>query len=764
MKLLLHTDSPSLYTGLGRCGRELAKRFYDKTHLGKDNKEEHDFEFCYAAWHYSGARHNFPYFVYPLDKGASEEAKQFKDILNDFNPDVILSIGDIWNFHPICPAIREYKEISPKMKWMVWLTIDGEHLHPIWRQILDYADDVSVFSHFAQLEILRFIGMKTNVIYPGVDKKTFKHIDTKVQQNTLPFKLEDTFLIVNVNQNTDRKNIPITLEAFMDFANDKNDVFLLMVTDPKDPFGYDLWDFIRIFNLTKKVAMTQKAGPLNGISDAQLNLIYNLASVNINTSIGEGLSLPTLEAMAVGTPVMATDYAAISELLEQGGGIKLKVAGYMYGFNGIKRALVSKDDIVAQLNVLYKDFKSDKKIHNYIANKSTCFTDMLTWDKTADFFMSRIDEVTKKKQFSFVHEKIKVRDINPLIVIPSWGTNCGIAEYTKALFNAIRIKDQPVVVFSSYEYNEILRIVEQGKYNVVHFQHEFSFFKDKAILQQILKQLNERKVKTVLTLHSFVPGLASYNEFLLTHLDDLIVHSDVFKKGLELRFSEKKDVFLLNICNINVIPMGCGGLYESNAEQIKETKRNLGIEHRLPIIGSFGFLRDQKGFRNFLLNARTLEKEYPDMLLLLVCPKHEFGSKVYDEAFFNFVERQNLSNRTVIIREYLEEEKLLRVLQCADLFVLNYQDAPSGGGISAAVKTLFRTQKPIIVNDGIAFCDLKDEVLKINSSQPGSLTKAIRDVLNNKVLSDELVNSANRYVEQNNWNVIAQKHLDLYVG
>ena len=175
-----------------------------------------------------------------------------------------------------------------------------------------------------------------------------------------------------------------------------------------------------------------------------------------------------------------------------------------------------------------------------------------------------------------------------------------------------------------------------------------------------------------------------------------------------------------------------------------------------------GSLVVEKGFQDFLLGVKALEKEYPDVLALLVCPKHEFGSKVYDEAFFNFVERQGLSDRVLIIREYLSEEKLLNVLQCADLFVLNYQDSPMGGGISAAVKTLFRVQRPIIVNDTIAFLDLNDEVLKIKSLGWQSLVEPIRTVLSNKALSEKLVRASNKYVESNSWDVIAQKHLDLY--
>ncbi len=762
-KLLIHTDSPTLQSGLARCGRELAKRFYKKTHKNIEGKEERDFEIDYAAWHYDYKRHDFPYFIYPLNKTDHNEDKQFGTILKDSQPEIILSIGDIWNFQSVCPVIREYKEAHPNTKWILWLTVDGEHLHPSWKVILDYADDINVFSNFARNEINFYSGIQANIIYPGVDREVFHPIKTNIKDNSLPFNIGQTFLVLNVNQNTDRKNIPLTLEGFRDFAKDKEDVFMMLVADPEDLHGYDLWDFIKSMGLNKKVAITREAGPSNGMSDAKLNLMYNLASVCINTSIGEGFSLPTLEAMAVGTPVLATDYASVPELINQGGGIKLKIVGHLYGFNGIKRALVSKEDVTAQLNVMYQDYKTDKKLKNWISEKSQRFASMVTWDKTADIFLKRIDQVLEKKQFNFVRNKVKIKEINPLLVIPSWGTHCGIAEYTKSLFDAIRLRGQHVVAIGTNKYDDIIKVVEEGKYNLVHIQHEFSFFKDKEVLSKILKKLNEMQVKTVLTMHSLVPGLVSHNESILTNVDELIVHADMFKQTLEKRFIENTNIYLPQTCNVEVIPMGVGSLHEYDINKVNETKKQLNISEKAPIIGSFGFLRDQKGYQNLLLAVKLMKVENPNILALLVCPPHEFGSKTYDESFFNFIERQGLKDNVLIIREYLEEEKLLDVLQCADLFVLNYQDGPSGGGISAAVKTLFRAQKPIIVNEGIAFVDLvKGEVLKIKSIAPSSLIEPIKEVLNNKELASNLVKNANKYIENNNWECIAQKHLDLY--
>lgn len=764
IRLLIHTDTPCLYSGLARCGRELAKRFFEVTE-NTNNKQIKKFEIAYAGWHHPPKRHAYPYFIYLLGKGVKHEVTEFKNILEDFKPDVILSIGDIWNFVKIADVIKNYKE-KKDSKWLIWLTVDGENWHPAWKSILNFADEVYTFSEFGRDEIKKLTDFAPKVIYPGIDKTIFRktNVDFKTKESGLPFKIKDTFIVLNINQNTDRKNFPLTIEAFNDFAKDKDDVFLLLVTNPNDPYGFDLWNFIEGFNIKKKVAITKESGPTQGMSDEKLNLIYNLSSVLVNTSIGEGLSLPVLEAMAVGLPVLATDYAAVPELINKGGGYKIDIAAYLYGYNGIKRAIASKDDLIKKLNILYEDFKTDKALRTKIAAKNAVFTDLLSWNNTAKILIDGIESAIKKKEenIPFLKTRVKIKDIRPLLIVPSWGKNCGIAEYTKTLLEAMRGLKQSSVVFPSYCYQEIPKLVKDQNFNLVHLQHEFSFFKSKTELEQLLYSLNELKVKTVITLHSLVPAMNAINELLLTRIDDVIVHCADFKRILEGLFTVNTKL-LPNICNIEVIEMGCGDIFPIDEKRVIETKKNLDLLNRWPIIGSFGFLREQKGYHDLLLAMKELKKQYENILLLIIAPKHEFGSKVYDETFYNFIEKHELGNNVLIIREYLEETKLLSVLQVADAFVLNYVDSPYGGGISAAVKTLLRVQRPILVREGVAFTDLVNgEVLKIRDTNLSALISAIKNLIRDRTLSISLINNANEFLLRNSWKNAAQKHLDLY--
>lgn len=763
-RLLIHTDTPCLYSGLARCGRELAKRFFEATEKIED-KDINKFQIAYAGWHHQIKPYNYPYFIYPIKKSGKYEDQEFKEILDDFDPDIILSIGDIWNFSKIFNVIQAQKEKKKTLKWLLWLTVDGENWHSSWKNILNLADEVCVFSEFGQKVVKDLVGYECKVIYPGVDKDTFKKIDVnfRTKDQNLPFNLINTFIVLNINQNTDRKNFPLTIEAFRDFAKDKDDVFLLLVTNPEDPYGFDLWDLISKFKLKKKVAITKETGPLKGMSDEKLNLIYNIASVLVNTSIGEGFSLPTLEAMAVGLPVITTNYAATAELVDKGSGNKIDIAAYIYGYSGVKRAIASKDDLVRKLENLYQDYKTNKSVRNEISSKSIDFASSITWDKTAESLIESFDSLLEKKEekdISFVKTNVKISECKPLIIIPSWGKNCGIAEYTKSLLEEIKNLKQSSSVFASYSYSEISNLIKTNNYNLMHIEHEFSFFRNFAEFKQLLRNAKELKAKIVLTLHSLVPGLKDENETILDYSDNVIVHCNAFKEILEENFKNRKEEFSPKI---EVIEMGCGNLYDIDQNRINETKKNINISNRYPIIGSFGFLREQKGYHDLLLAVKELKNTYKDILLLIVAPKHEFGSSMYDNMFFNFITKHKLENNVLIIREYLKEEKLLTVLQCVDLFVLNYIDSPIGGGISAAIKTLFRVQKPILVREGIAFTDLVNaEVLKIRDIEISALVKAIDTMIKDKELCSSLVKNANDFVIRNNWKNVAQKHIELY--
>lgn len=738
-KLLLLTDTPVITTGLGRICNELAKRFLK------------NYDVAIAGWHHKPLRYNLPYFVYPLIKNSDEQS--INTILYDYKPDILLAIGDIWDFSYLIGPQQNYRDkVNNNFKSILWVTVDGEWINPHWGNVIRSFDNIVSFSKFGLNEIKKYSKHNFEYIYPGVDTEIFYPYDINHKWDTSSIDIKNTFVGTIIGQNHDRKNIPMALDIFSEFAKDKEDVFLFLATNPNSQFGNDIFTIIKNNNLINKVAVVKNVNYFSGVKDSQINLLYNMATVIINTSIGEGLGLPLLEAQAANCIPICTNYAAGAEIIEDRGKL-IDIAAKVYGEYDVKRAIISPKSLLNIFNELYQDWKSGKKVINDLNRKGLEFAKSLTWDSSVSSLNNIIENTINIEKKNFVKEKIEIKeDLSILQVIPSWGKNCGIAEYTKELGVVLESKNQKVSIFPSNDYINLFNVINEKKYNVVVFQHEYSFWQDRFVLQDLLIKLKKANVKTVIEMHTYSP-LSTYNNIILEYADEIIIHCDRFKEQLIAGNQYK---------NVNVINLACKDKIETIDNE--GTKKNIGLVNASPIIGSFGFLRDQKGYQDIILAVRELSKEYPNIKMLLVCPKHEFGSLTYDNSFIRYIEDIGMQDKIILVRDYLKETELLKILSCTDIFALNYKESPAGGGNSAAIKTLLRTSKPIITSDTFYFADMNSEVLKVKKMNVANIMQAIKDVYKYKDLAEDLVENGNKYLVNNSWDRLIEKHIEIYGG
>ena len=739
-RLLLVTDSPVLTTGLGRICKEISTFMCNH------------FDVAVAGWHHLPLRSPFRFHIYPLQKGQQDEFSQMQVVFADFRPEIVLVIGDLWDFQYFPRILSEYKDSGNIIKSILWVTIGGEYLEESWGDIVRSFDTVIPFTNYGISELKKYDKNKEfPVVYPGVDHKAFYPYpdDYKWGKDNI-IDIEKVFMVLSVGQNCDRKNLPATLEIFSEFKKDKPDTTLLMVTNARETYGYDLWQIIKRLNLGQQCNITKNTNPRAGISDQKLNLLYNMSVVLLNTAIGEGVGMPLLEAQAAGCVPIATDYAATTEVIQDRGKL-VKPAAIIYGQFGIKRAVISQPEAVSALNQLYADWKGDKSLIKAYKQKAKEFIKNLTWNATAEKLLDYIKITETKKKRDWVKNKVQVKDMKLLFVVPSWGKNCGIAEYSKELIQEIEKNDQKVSIFPDNNLDTLVASVKKDKYNVIVFQHEYVFFQDRFLLERGLDELKKEGAKLILEMHTYSP-VKIYNNMLIDKFDEIILHCDLFKNSI---IGDK------NVTNVNVINMGCKKPVDYD---LLEFKDSLGIAGKHPVIGSFGFMRDQKGYKEIVKAIEELIPEYPDIKLLLIAPKHEFGSESYVEAFYKYIESLGMEDRVIIIREFMDEEKLLKTLSCVDMFVLNYKSSRAGGGNSAAIKTLMRVQRAIAVSDTFYFADLSKEVYRMKSTITEDIKEAIRYLYNKPMVRKQYIDRANVYLSENLWENVVQQHLDIYSG
>lgn len=157
------------------------------------------------------------------------------------------------------------------------------------------------------------------VVWHGVDTAIFKPRDKREAKAALGFD-PDRFLVLRVDKNSIRKDYPSTWKALRPVLRAHPDIDVHFHCLPISNDGYNLhavaWNDE---DIRDRLTFSPDIGGFTGWSTENLATLYAAADVFVSTSWGEGFGLTLLEAMACGTPVVATDCSAITEVVGPGG-------------------------------------------------------------------------------------------------------------------------------------------------------------------------------------------------------------------------------------------------------------------------------------------------------------------------------------------------------------------------------------------------------------------------------------------------------------
>lgn len=171
------------------------------------------------------------------------------------------------------------------------------------------SDMIITGSNFSKQEILERLNFgedKIKVIYHGINHDIFR-IYKEIE---LDFKLPKKF-ILSVGSIEPRKNLIGLLKAYNLLDSKIKQEYKLVLA------GFKGWQNKEIMELINKDK--QNISYLGFISDEELAKVYNLATCFVFASFYEGFGLPPLEAMACGTPVIASKLTSIPEVCSDAG-------------------------------------------------------------------------------------------------------------------------------------------------------------------------------------------------------------------------------------------------------------------------------------------------------------------------------------------------------------------------------------------------------------------------------------------------------------
>lgn len=165
---------------------------------------------------------------------------------------------------------------------------------------------VLVDSHASRRDLLHLQGVpaeRVRVVYPGVRPRFRPLPASQTEPVRQRLGLPADFLLF-VGTLEPRKNVPTLLHALAHLPPTTRLVIA----------GRTGWLYQDIFATLERLNLTGRVQFLDFVADDDLPALYNLAQVFVYPSLYEGFGLPVLEALACGTPTVATRVASLPEV------------------------------------------------------------------------------------------------------------------------------------------------------------------------------------------------------------------------------------------------------------------------------------------------------------------------------------------------------------------------------------------------------------------------------------------------------------------
>lgn len=332
--------------------------------------------------------------VYPASAGDGEiyGFEKFFKLLTQIQPDVCFVLNDIWIAMDYAKKIKEYRKSvkNAKTKFVLYTPIDAENIKLDFIEGVKEFDEVVTYTEFGRHQLItggmdKFI----HVVPHGVDLNKFTRLDKKETKRRMKMG-EDDFVVLNVSRNQPRKRLDMFFYIFSEWVKryslPKN--VRVYYHGALQDFGIDIIQWADYLGIKNRLAISRPdLTPSNGLTDEQMNMVYNSADVFFTTTAAEGWGLPIAEAMSVGVPCVLPAHSALTEWPE---GNSVLVDCYPFphltdrGLNTIHH-LIDVDKAVQSLQYLYANEQDRLALGE--ASYKHMRNDKFNWETIAKQFM-----------------------------------------------------------------------------------------------------------------------------------------------------------------------------------------------------------------------------------------------------------------------------------------------------------------------------------------------------------------------------------------
>jgi len=240
---------------------------------------------------------------------------RYVEMLDLIKPDVIVMVNDpdVIIRHLVDNPWDTERALLRYGRLLTYLPIDGYHNPPAWEALGNIAKRVAM-TKFGQDSM-----PGSELVHHGVDSTTYSPQNKKDAKRQLGFD-PDRFLILRVDKNSLRKNYADSWRALRPILRKYADIDVHFHCLPNADDGINIRAFISgDEDIRDRLSFSRDLGGFTGWGDSQMASLYSAADLFISTSMGEGFGLTIAEALACGTPVIAQNVSAITEVVGPGG-------------------------------------------------------------------------------------------------------------------------------------------------------------------------------------------------------------------------------------------------------------------------------------------------------------------------------------------------------------------------------------------------------------------------------------------------------------
>lgn len=408
-KIVFHSNHSKAFTGFGKNTKNIL-RYLFKT--GKYEIVEFanglrwsDPSLKNMPWKAIGSLPDDPELLQKLNqdpqlgRAAGYGAQMVDKVISEEKPDLYIGSEDIWAFNG-----HTDREWWNKTNCMIWTTLDSLPILPDAVNKASKIKNYYVWSSFAEKALNEAGYNHVKTLHGAIDCSTFYRLEDQQRLAMRNYHRinQNDFIIGFVFRNQLRKSVPNLLDGFKIFIDQNPEVNAKLLLHTHWAEGWDIPRFLNEKKINPNLILTTYfcescgsyeirsftgqqqqcklcgAKTLNttntkqGVSETQLNEIYNLMDVYCHPFTSGGQEIPIQEAKLTELITLVTNYSCGEDSCsEESGGIPLEWSEYREPGTQFIKASTSPFSIAKNLKKVYnmkphKRLSQGKKSREYV--------------------------------------------------------------------------------------------------------------------------------------------------------------------------------------------------------------------------------------------------------------------------------------------------------------------------------------------------------------------------------------------------------------